>query len=311
VRLAAGDDAHARLRRSDDLAIERIHLRERAHRVELGEQALLDGQRGQVGPAVVQAVRRRLQARRRAHGVGVGPAGHARGHRVEVDRAAALDHFGQGREADPVAREARQRPAVEAELQVLGDAGRRHDGHHPGLHRDVALVRHRRRHTAVVVARHHQHATQRRRAVSVAVLQRVGRAVDARALAVPHRKHAVGGALGVALHALRAQHGGGAELFVHGGQEAHAGGGQRLLCLPGLLVDHAQRRPAVAADEAGGRQPGGLVARRLHQRQPDQRLRAGEEDAPARGEQAVGEGVVLEDGGGHGATLRSNGWRGL
>jgi hypothetical protein len=56
VRLAAGDDADRRARARDDVAVDRIDLRERAHRVELGVQALLDLQRRQVGPAIVQAV---------------------------------------------------------------------------------------------------------------------------------------------------------------------------------------------------------------------------------------------------------------
>ena len=65
----------------------------------------------------------------------------------------------------------------------------------PGLERLVALVRHRRRDAAVVVARHHQHAAVRRRAVRIAVLQRIAGAIDARALAVPEREHAFDGAL--------------------------------------------------------------------------------------------------------------------
>ena len=45
----------------------------------------------------------------------------------------------------------------------------------------------------MVVARHHQHAAVRRRAVGVAVLERVARAVDARPLAVPQREDALDG----------------------------------------------------------------------------------------------------------------------
>ena len=208
----------------DDVAVDRVDLRERAHRVELGVQALLDLQRRQVGPAVVQAVGGRDEA---GLGVDVGavlPGGDARVGLVEVDGRAALDHFRERREADPVAREARQRPAVEAELEVLGDVGRRQHRHVPRLHRRVALVRHRRRDAAVVVAGDDEDAAVRRRAVGVAVLERVAGAVDAGALAVPHREDAVGGALGVGLDALRAEHRGRGELLVDRGQELDAGG---------------------------------------------------------------------------------------
>src|SRR5690606_32072482 len=54
---------------------------------------------------------------------------------------------------------------------------------------------------------------------------------------------------------------------------------QELLRRPELLVDAAQRRAAVAGDEAGGVEAGGLVAPALHHRQPRQRLGAGQIDA--------------------------------
>ena len=179
----------------------------------------LDLQRRQIGPAVVQAVGRRDEAGRRRDLGAVLPRGDARVGLVEVDRRAALDDFGERGEADPVAREARQRPAVEAELEVLGDVGRRQHRHVPRLHRRVALVRHRRRDAAVVVAGDDEDAAVRRRAVGVAVLERVAGAVDARTLAVPHREHAVGGALGIGLDPLRAEHRGRAELLVDRRQE--------------------------------------------------------------------------------------------
>ena len=303
MRLAAGDDADRRLRRGDDLAVERIDLGEGAHRVELGVQPLLDLQRRQVGPAVVQPVGGANEAGLRLHLGRALPCGDPRVGQVEVDRRAALDHLGQGSEADPVAREARQGPAVEAELQVLGDARRRHHRHVPGLHRHVALMRHRGGDAAVVVAGDHQHAAVRRRAVGVAVLERVAGAVDARALAVPHGEHAVGGSLRVGLDPLRAEHRGRTELLVDRGQELHAGRIEQLLRLPGLLVDHAERRAAIAADEALRLHSGRRVAGRLHQRQADQRLSAGEEDHAVARREVVGEAVFGTGKGlGHGAS---------
>ena len=57
--------------------------------------------------------------------------------------AAGFDDLGERLEADPGARESRQRPTVQPELQVLGHVGRVQHRHAPGLHGQVALVRHR------------------------------------------------------------------------------------------------------------------------------------------------------------------------
>ena len=50
---------------------------------------------------------------------------------------------------------------------------------------------------------------------------------------------------------------------------------------PQRLVEAAERRAAIAGNEAGGVEPGALVALALQHQQADQRLRAGEEDAAA------------------------------
>jgi hypothetical protein len=280
------------MRAHDDVAVDAVALRERGHGGELVFQPRLDAQRRQVGPAVVQAVGRRGVAGGGAHGVGVFPGGHARVHRIEVHGARALHDFGQRRHADPRARIARELVAVQAELQVLGHARGLHHGHAPGHEGVVALVRHRGRHAAVVVARHHQHAAVRRRAVGVAVLERVARAVHARALAVPHGIDAIDGALGIGLHALRAQHLRGRELLVHGRHEADAGLLEAIAGLPDGLVDHAQRRAAVAAHEALRVKAARRVALFLHRQDADQRLRAGEKDRAGIGPEVVGELVV-------------------
>ena len=168
-------------------------------------------------------------------------------------------------------------------------------------------MRHRRRDAAVVVAAYRQHAAQRTAAVDVAVLERVARAVHPRALAVPQCIHAIDAPLGVERHALRAQAGCGRQVFVDGGQEVHARSVERGLGLPHLLVDHAQRAAAVAADEACGLEARRVVERALHQHQAHQRLRAGEPHRALRCAQVVAElvgaqGVVGRHGGhgGHG-----------
>ena len=109
---------------------------------------------------------------------------------------------------------------------------------------------------------------------------RVARAVDARPLGVPDREHAVVAALAVEPDLLRARAGGGGEVLVDGGpvdDVVRVEMGPRPLQ---LLVVGAQRRAAIAGDEARRVQPGGQIALALHQRQPHQRLDAGDEDPP-------------------------------
>jgi len=149
----------------------------------------------------------------------------------------------------------------------------------------------------MVVARDDQHAAMLRRAVRVAMLERVARAIDARAFAVPHRVHAIDGAFGVRLDALRAEHRRAAEFLVDRGQEAHIVRFEQFLRFPQLLVHHAERRAAIAADEAGRVQAAGLVELPLHQRQTHEGLRARQEDPAARGGQVVRQAVVGECGG--------------
>ena len=134
VRLAAGDDADIGLRAGAQQAVDAVGARERVHGGQLVRVARLDGQAGQVGPAVMQAAGRRAV---------VGRLVEARVQGVQVDRGAAFHRFGNGLEAHPHAGKARQRPAVQAKFQVFGDAGRIDDGHAPRLHGEIALVRHR------------------------------------------------------------------------------------------------------------------------------------------------------------------------
>ena len=49
--------------------------------------------------------------------------------------------------------------------------------------------------------------------------------------------------------------------------------------LPELQVEPAERRAAIAGDEAGGVEPGAAVALALHQQHADDGLRAGQENA--------------------------------
>jgi hypothetical protein len=131
---------------------------------------------------------------------------------------------------------------------------------------------------ARVVAGDQQHAAVLRGAGVVGVLEDVAAAVDARALAVPHRKYAVELRLGEQVQLLRAPDRGGGDVLVDAGLE-----GDVVLLEEGAArvqrgVQPAQRRAAIAGHVAGGMQAGGAVEFVLQHGQAGQRLHAGEED---------------------------------
>ena len=68
------------------------------------------------------------------------------------------------------------------------------------------------------------------------------------------------------------------EILVYAGLEKNIGGLQGGACTPKLHVEAAEWRAAVAADIAGRALADAGVARRLHQRQAHDRLRAGDQD---------------------------------
>ena len=130
----------------------------------------------------------------------------------------------------------------------------------------------------MVVAGKAQHAAVLCRACGIGVAEHIAAAVDAGALAVPDADHAIIVGAGRKAELLRAPDRGRRKVFVHAGLkldvvfvEVLAGGEQ-------LLVVAAERRSAVAGDEARGVQPRGAVAADLRHRQADQRLNTGQED---------------------------------
>src|SRR5512139_1021367 len=100
----------------------------------------------------------------------------------------------------------------------------------------------------------------RGRAVGIAVLQSVARAVDAGPLAVPETEHALDLAIGLRLDLLRSEHRGRGEILVHRRQKLDPLGLQAILDAPEFEVDAAERRAAIAGDEAGGIKSGGPIA---------------------------------------------------
>jgi hypothetical protein len=130
----------------------------------------------------------------------------------------------------------------------------------------------------VVVTGKHEHAAVFCRARRVAVAEDVAAAVDAGALAVPDADHAIIPGAGREIELLRAPDRGRRQILVHAGLEFDvvlfemlAGGEQ-------LLVVAAERRAAIAGNEARGVEALRAIAPDLRHRQPHQRLNPGQED---------------------------------
>jgi len=170
---------------------------------------------------------------------------------------------------------------VHAEVEVVLHVRRVEHRDQAGLENVLGLVRQGRGLRRVIVAREHQDAAVPRRAGGVGVLEHVAAAVDARPLAVPHGVDAVVFRAGKEVHLLRAPDRGRRQVLVDAGLELDVVALEMLLRAPQRLVEPAERRAAVARDEAGGIEAGSGVALALQQHQADQRLRAGEEDAAA------------------------------
>jgi hypothetical protein len=96
-----------------------------------------------------------------------------------------------GHEADPAAGEARQRKAIEAEIEIVLERGGIDHGDQRRREHLLALMCQRRGLAAVIVAGERQHAAIERGAGRVGMLERIDRAIDARPLPVPDAEHAI------------------------------------------------------------------------------------------------------------------------
>jgi len=144
----------------------------------------------------------------------------------------------------------------------------------------------------VVVGGQREHATVLRRARGIGVLEHVAAAIHAGTLAVPHAEHAVVLRAGEQADLLRAPHHRRAEVLVEARRELHARRLEVLARPPQFQVETTERRTAIAADEAGRVEARGRVAQFLHQRQPHQRLHAGQVDPAGFAAVLVVQGVV-------------------
>ncbi len=157
--------------------------------------------------------------------------GDVRGDEVpcggDDDGGRLLGGFGDGLHRDPQAAEAGQRDSGKPELDDFGRVGRLQDRHHDGFEDLVGLVREGGRVGGVVVAGDGQHAAVAMAAEGVGDPQRVGGAVDAGSLAVPHTEHAIDVGAGVEVELLGAgQHGDG-QVFVQARLESDVVGVQQ------------------------------------------------------------------------------------
>ena len=211
VGLSAGDQAEAVVGTVDHVVVEPVGAHIGQGRIPLVvHQPLLLLQR-RIGPADVQAAGRHLEV-----------LGQDDVHAVWLHRHAGrgLDHLLDGLHARPQAREAAHGKGMQAHVQdVLHIAGKEHR-RAAGLEDVVALVGGRAALADVVVAGQRDHAAVPGGARHVGVLEHVGAAVHARALAVPQAEDAVELlGLGIEIQLLRAPDGRGAQLFIDAGLE--------------------------------------------------------------------------------------------
>ena len=275
IGLAAGDDAEAPPRAVDDDAVQAVGpgIGERgvelvAVQPELHLERLGRGQRrGRL--ADVEAALR--------HGE-IGRDDDLDAVRVDQYGGRAVNGVGHHLEGDPAARIARHRPAMQAEIEEFLHAGgvqHRDAEVHEGV---FGLVRRGRGFAGMVVAGQQQHAAMLRGAGEISVAEDVAGAVHARPLAVPHGEDAIVLRVAEQLDLLAAPDRGGRQVLVDPRLEHDLVLLEEALRLPHRLVDAAERRAAIAGDEAGGVEAGGLVALALHHRQADERLGPGQED---------------------------------
>ncbi len=263
ICLAAGDDAEAGVRRIDRGVVELVGAAVGKRRIQLVvEQPRFHFERA-VGPADVEPARRQHEVRRNHEVDALG---------IDHHRCRRFHHFGDRLHADPDAGIAAHREPVQAEVEVFLHRSRVQHRHHAGLEDVIGLVRQGRRLGAMVVACQRNDPAVGAGPGRVSVLEHVAAAVHARAFSVPHREDAV--VLGAFEHVdlLRSPHAGGGEVLVQSGLEADVVSFKVLLRLPRRLVDAAQRRAAIAADEPCSIQPRQLIALPLQHRKPNQRL---------------------------------------
>ena len=262
--LARRDEADLGAGLAPDLVVDLVGARKR-----LGRPAFIVdhprlGRDGRVMQADVQPAFRHLEIR--------GDEGQP--ERIAVHDRGSLDPVLHGLQPGPDAREPRQRKGIQAIVQDFLHPRRRQHRDIAVDHRPIGLVQHGTAFAGMVVAHGHHHAAMRGRPGHVGVPHHVARPVHARPLAIPQREDAVVFALAAQFRLLAAPDGGGGQILVQARLEQDVRLAQPFAFAHHLQIDAAQGRSAIARDKACRVQPRRLVARRLHQHQPDQGLRA-------------------------------------
>ena len=207
--------------------------------------------------------------------------------RPHQDRGAAVDGVCDALEPHPATGVAGERPAVESQVDVVLDVGWIEDGNPAVDEGLLALVGDRGGLGAGIVSAECQHAAVARCPGVVRVLDRVGGTVDAGAFSVPDAEDTGVFRAFPGHRLLGAPDGGGGEVLVHARLEVHPVPFQELACLPQGQVIPAERRAAIAGNEARGRQSRGFVPLPLHEGQAHQGLHAGQVHASALAPVAV------------------------
>src|SRR5204863_793777 len=136
----------------------------------------------------------------------------------------------------------------------------------------------RRRLGERIVTGQREHAAPAADAGVVRVLEDVAGAIDAGSLAVPHAEDAVVFRLRKQVGQLRAVDRGGAEVFVEAGDEDDIVLGEQLRVALEGQVETAERRATIPRDQRRRAHATSRVRAVLIERQPDERLDAGQED---------------------------------
>ncbi len=168
---------------------------------------------------------------------------------------------------------------MDAQIEILLHTRRRQQRHGDCLEDVIGLMRQGRRLGRMVVAGDHQHATMTRAAGGIGMAEHVAATIDARALAVPEREDAGMAGAGEQIDLLATPYGSGGEIFIDARLEHDVVRLQVLARFPQCLVEAAERRAAIAGNEAGSVESSGGIAFALHQQQAHQRLAAGQGDA--------------------------------
>ncbi len=267
VGLAGGDDTQPRLRGIDNHFIELIGAGERSCGVNLVRiEPRFLGQRW-VRPTDVQAAFRQHKVFRDVR---------LDAQRIDFDNSRRIDVFGDGFHRHPAPAVARQLPADDAVIENFLNVARVEHRDHRRDECVFALVGDGRGFAAVVIARKNQHTALGRDPRRVAVFEHITAAIHPRTFAVPQRKHAVVLTVGKEIDLLAAPDGRGRKFFVDTRLEMDGVLLQVVFGIPKAFVQIAQRRAAIAGNEARRVQALRFIALLLQHRQAGQCLSAGQ-----------------------------------